>query len=89
MYWTTCLSGGTSQIFPTLTTERMLWLQANHSIDKVDSQTFAIQLTESLYPWLNNKLYHEIETIKKNKHTNDAYEEQRATLERIARQTLQ
>lgn len=89
MSWSVLQAAGYSNLFTApLTTEQMLWIQAQHTHAANDERTFFIQLTESLHPWINNKLYHDIQSSKKNKRTNASYDDQRRQLEKAAAEAL-
>lgn len=67
-----------------ITTERMLWIHACRSKEMNEDKKFIADLAETLHPWLNNQLYHQIKKKKENTRDNAAYKEQRLLLEQQA-----
>jgi len=60
--------------------ERKLWIYSNDLLDQRNDHKFIIDVKESLLPWLNPKLFTEVQKKKENTRVNVDYEKQRKEL---------
>jgi len=60
--------------------EQKLWILYNDMLDKEDNINLIETVRDSIVPWINPKLWNDIEKQKKFKHENIAYEKQKKTM---------
>lgn len=57
--------------------EQKMWIVCASYANKRDEQQFWIDMAESLKPWINNELYHQVKKQAENTRTNVKFEQQR------------
>lgn len=60
--------------------EQKLWILYNDMLDKEDNINLIETVRDSIIPWINPKLWKDVENQKKFKHENVAYEKQKKTM---------
>ena len=78
-YWSVFQKAGAEEVFSKrpLSTEQQLWISVQDGQIQRESNDFMIALRDSLLPWLNPKMYQEIQEKKEKTRSNEAYAEQR------------
>jgi hypothetical protein len=78
-YWTVLQKAGVEEVFSKrpLSLEQQLWISVQDSQIQRESNAFMIALRDSILPWLNPKMWQEIQEKKEKTRTNIDYEEQR------------
>ena len=80
--WAIVTQSGLPYLFrgAVLSYEQKVWIAANTFIDKNEEQEFWLKMRESLLPWLDYKMWVELDKVKKNKRINTAFESQRKAM---------
>jgi hypothetical protein len=78
-YWSLLQKAGIEEVFSKrpLSLEQQLWISIQDNQIKKEENAFLIALRDSLLPWLNPKMWQEIQEKKEKTRSNIAYEEQR------------
>ena len=78
-YWSLLQRMGGEEVFPKkpLSLEQKLWVSVQDGQMQKEANAFMIALRDSLLPWLNPKMYQEIQEKKAKTRTNEDYDEQR------------
>jgi hypothetical protein len=86
-YWTLLSTIGEGEVFPfktaeqkTLNTEQRLWVYFASSTAQEEAFEFTISIRDSLLPWLNPKMFQEVQEKKKNTRQNAQYDQDHAAM---------
>jgi hypothetical protein len=78
-YWALLQKAGLEEVFVKrpLSLEQQLWVSVQDGQIQKEQNTFTIALRDSLLPWLNPKMWQEMQDRKEKTRTNEAYDVQR------------